>query len=88
MSKITLSVNEEQLFGKFMPSVNIERVTIDRLTPSEDDDWEYGDASSVKLEYALYITYPSELSESEVHSWIYNELGDVRVGFISNKFFF
>lgn len=79
MSKVSLSVNEEQLFGKFMPSINIERVTISRVTPSDDSDWEYGDLSQIRLQYALYITYPTELSEDEVSDWITDELGDLRV---------
>ena len=79
MSKVSLSVNEVDIFGKFMPSVNIERVEISNMSPDEDDGWEYGEATSVKFTYSLYITYPNELTEDQAHWWVHDKLGDLRV---------
>ena len=79
MSKITLNVNEKELFGNYLPSVNIDRVILDYLQPDPDDDWTYGRWTSVTMHYSVYLTYPPDLEESQACNWVTDNLGNVRI---------
>lgn len=88
MPKVSLEVNEKDVFGEFMPSVNIDRVEISYAAPEEDDSWGYGDKTKVAMEFSVYITYPPHLSDdaATAKEFVDDNLGDIRVFYAWNPY--
>ena len=88
MSKVSLQVNEKDVFGEFMPSVNIDRVEVSYSPRGDDDTWEYGDRTRVTMYMSVYITYPPHLYESgeAAKRYINDNLGDIRLFYVWNPY--
>ena len=90
MAKTILQINEAAVFGKFLPTVQIESVEISRrVSDTGDDDADvanYENYATIKSDISIYVTIPSTVAESDIEATLFDSLGELRVYIVKSSY--